>query len=184
LDCGCILLLAKEKNGVCLPRPKDRTGRARLPTQTNAATTPVRTGFGTKPTIGGKLWSGIYWHGSDSASLRAVRRKEYWSFQLIFLLIYVPLYVVGLALRENQGGIGMLVMGLCVVWSLACFVPSLSCAVRRLHDIGKSGWWLLISLVPLVGGIILIVFLATDSEPGPNKYGPSPKLLEQPAAIG
>jgi uncharacterized membrane protein YhaH (DUF805 family) len=112
------------------------------------------------------------------------RRKEYWSFQLIFLLIYVPLYVVGLALRENQGGIGMLVMGLCVVWSLACFVPSLSCAVRRLHDIGKSGWWLLISLVPLVGGIILIVFLATDSEPGPNKYGPSPKLLEQPAAIG
>jgi uncharacterized membrane protein YhaH (DUF805 family) len=112
------------------------------------------------------------------------RRKEYWSFQLVFLLIYGPLYVGGLALQQDGGGIGTLLLGLCILWSLACLVPSLSCGVRRLHDIGKSGWWLLISLIPLVGGIIVIVFLATDSESGPNQYGPNPKLLEQPAAIG
>ena len=111
------------------------------------------------------------------------RRKEYWYFQLVFFFIYAPLYVGGLAFQGKQGGISALLFVLCIVWSLACVVPSLSCGVRRLHDIGKSGWWLLISLVPLVGGIILLVFLATDSERGPNQYGPNPKLLQQPAVI-
>lgn len=48
-------------------------------------------------------------------------------------------------------------------------------SVRRLHDTGRSGWWLLIGLIPLAGAIVLLVFLCTDSEPGPNRFGPSPK---------
>jgi uncharacterized membrane protein YhaH (DUF805 family) len=69
------------------------------------------------------------------------------------------------------GGIG--VIGL--IYSLAVLVPGLAVGVRRLHDTDKSGWWLLIALIPLVGIIVLIVFFATDGQPGPNKYGPSEK---------
>ena len=58
---------------------------------------------------------------------------------------------------------------------LAIIVPSNPVGVRRLHDIGKSGWWLLIGLIPLVGAIVLLVFAVFDSQPGDNQYGPNPK---------
>lgn len=61
------------------------------------------------------------------------------------------------------------------LYSLAILVPSLALVWRRLHDIGKSGGWFFISLVPLVGWIILLVFLCKDSEPGDNAYGSNPK---------
>ena len=61
------------------------------------------------------------------------------------------------------------------LYSLAVLVPSIAVSVRRLHDTGRSGWWLLIGLIPLIGFIVLIVFLATDGEPGDNEYGPNPK---------
>jgi uncharacterized membrane protein YhaH (DUF805 family) len=54
-------------------------------------------------------------------------------------------------------------------------LPSVAVGVRRLHDTGRSGWWLLIGLIPLVGAVVLIVFFCTDSERGPNRWGPSPK---------
>ena len=95
------------------------------------------------------------------------RRREYWTFALISFLI-------GCAL----GVIGALVHGLAFlswVYSLAVLVPSIAVSVRRLHDTGRSGWWLLIGLIPLIGLIVLIVFLATDGEPGDNEYGPNPK---------
>jgi len=61
------------------------------------------------------------------------------------------------------------------IYSLLVLVPGLAVAVRRLHDIGKSGWMLLIGLIPIVGGIILLIWAASDSQPGDNQYGPNPK---------
>ena len=62
-----------------------------------------------------------------------------------------------------------------IIAYLAVLVPSLAVAVRRLHDTGKSGWFVLIGLVPLVGGIVMLVFTVMDSTPGDNQYGPNPK---------
>lgn len=58
---------------------------------------------------------------------------------------------------------------------LLLFLPSLGVAVRRLHDLGKSGWWFLIGLVPLIGGIVLLVWFCTEGEEASNQYGPNPK---------
>ncbi|MGB9029859.1 MAG: DUF805 domain-containing protein [Acidobacteriaceae bacterium] len=76
-------------------------------------------------------------------------------------------------------------MILCVIYCLAALGPSLAVGIRRLHDTNRSGWWILISLVPLIGGIWLIVLLATDGDPGENQFGPNPRgLPAQPATIG
>ena len=64
------------------------------------------------------------------------------------------------------------------LYSLAVFIPGFAVTVRRLHDTGKSGWWLLIFLVPLVGVIVFLVFMVKDSQPGENQYGPNPKVAE------
>jgi uncharacterized membrane protein YhaH (DUF805 family) len=101
------------------------------------------------------------------------RRKEYWMFvlfNLIFLIAALILdNVLGTAI-ENVG-YGLFY----ILYSLAVLIPALAVAVRRLHDIGKSGWWLFISFIPLIGGIWLLVLLATDGQAGENKYGPNPK---------
>ena len=70
----------------------------------------------------------------------------------------------------------MNVLGL--LYSLAVLLPSIGVGIRRLHDIGKSGWWLFINLIPLIGGIILLIWMVGDSQEGTNQYGPSPKLVE------
>jgi uncharacterized membrane protein YhaH (DUF805 family) len=100
------------------------------------------------------------------------RRKEYWMFTLIHLLIFLALEICGIALMKS--GIGTVLIGICGVYALAALIPALACCVRRLHDTGKSGWFVLLSFIPLVG-FILIVFLAIDGDSGPNVYGPSPK---------
>ncbi len=101
------------------------------------------------------------------------RRKEYWMFVLfnfIFSVIAIILdNILGLAF-ENVG-YGPIYL----LYSLAVFIPSLAVSVRRLHDIGKSGWFILISLIPFIGPIWLLVLMCTDSEPGENDYGPNPK---------
>jgi uncharacterized membrane protein YhaH (DUF805 family) len=94
-----------------------------------------------------------------------VRRETYWMFALFGLVISIVLTIIDAVL-----GIGFLGF----IYSLGVLLPSLGLAVRRLHDTGKTGWWLLISLVPLIGLIVLIVFLATDSH-DENSYGPNPK---------
>lgn len=94
------------------------------------------------------------------------RRKEYWMFYLIYIVIYIGLSVV-------DGFLGTI--WLTTIFSLVMLVPGLSYAARRLHDTGRSGWWQLIILVPLIGLIVLIVFLAQDSHPE-NEYGISPKF--------
>lgn len=95
------------------------------------------------------------------------RRSEYWWFFLFYLIVYMVLYTVDLTVF----GYPML-SGL---FALASFLPSLAVGVRRLHDTGRSGWWLLIGLIPLVGFIVLIIFYVGDSQPGDNKYGSNPK---------
>ena len=96
------------------------------------------------------------------------RRKEYWMFVLFNFIIYLVLVLV-----EGLLGFGGSVLG--GLYSLAVLVPSIAVGIRRLHDIGKSGWFLLIGLIPLIGTIILIVFFVQDSQPGENQYGPNPK---------
>ena len=96
-------------------------------------------------------------------------RAEYWWFFLANL-------IVSFVLQAIAGASNALVI-LAIVYSLAVLIPGLAVAVRRLHDTNKSGWWILISLVPFVGVIVLIVFLATDGDQGANQYGnPDPGL--------
>jgi uncharacterized membrane protein YhaH (DUF805 family) len=100
------------------------------------------------------------------------RRSEYWVFALISCVISYGLLFIDMAIFGTEfGGLGILSS----VYTLAVFLPALAVTVRRLHDTGRSGLWIFIILIPLVGGIVFLVFLATDSQRGPNKYGPYPK---------
>ncbi|UQZ89205.1 DUF805 domain-containing protein [Deltaproteobacteria bacterium Smac51] len=104
------------------------------------------------------------------------RRKEYWMFYLFYVIAYIILAIISSFLGENAA---MIIPGL---FALGVLLPMITLSIRRLHDIGKSGWWLLICLVPLVGSLILLVFTCLDSQPGANQYGPNPKGVENPAA--
>lgn len=111
------------------------------------------------------------------------RRKEYWFFTLISILISIALgFVDGFAgTLDATTGVGML-GGL---YSLVILIPSLAVMVRRLHDTGRTGWWFFLLFIPLIGAIVLLIFLLQDSKPGENKYGDNPKqdeLLEAEAA--
>ena len=101
------------------------------------------------------------------------RRKEYWMFFLISALISIVLTLLDILLgtysMEYEAG---LFSGL---YSLLILIPSIAVVVRRLHDTNRSGWWILISLIPLVGVIVLFVFICLDSQPGTNRFGANPK---------
>jgi Predicted membrane protein len=99
------------------------------------------------------------------------RRKEYWMYTLFMYVIALVLISVTYAISETLGSI------VYVLFILGTIAPGVTLGIRRLHDIGKSGWWMFISLVPFVGGIVLLVFLCLDSQPGENMYGPNPKGL-------
>ena len=110
-------------------------------------------------------WYAKCWKQYADFSGRA-RRTEYWMFALVNFGIAL--------LLELILGFTFLYF-LTYVYSLAIFIPSLAVCVRRLHDIGRSGWWYLIGLVPVVGWIILIIWFCTDSQPGANNWGENPK---------
>ncbi|QRF66907.1 DUF805 domain-containing protein [Ponticoccus alexandrii] len=93
-------------------------------------------------------------------------RGEYWKAVLLLIVINIAVGVVDTILT-GSGGVPFLGM----IFSLVTLVPSLAIGARRLHDIGKSGWWLLIGLIPLIGAIILIVWFAKKPDPAPNQYG-------------
>lgn len=94
------------------------------------------------------------------------RRREYWMYVLFYLIFYVGAVIIDYVI-----GLGLIAL----IYSLALLLPSISVAARRLHDTGRSGWWQLLALIPLIGAIIVIIFLVQDSTPGDNKYGPNPK---------
>ncbi|HET8692319.1 MAG TPA: DUF805 domain-containing protein [Steroidobacteraceae bacterium] len=101
------------------------------------------------------------------------RRSEYWYFVLFYFLICIVLAIVDTMTGTMSAQYGMGVLG--SLFALAMVIPSIAVGVRRLHDIGKSGWWLLVGFIPLVGLIVLIVWACRDSQPGTNAYGPNPK---------
>lgn len=101
------------------------------------------------------------------------RRKEYWMFTLFNFIVLAVLSILdgALGLVSYEAGVGVL-SGL---YSLVVLLPSLAVLVRRLHDTDRSGWWVLISLVPLIGVIVLLVFTCLDSKTGDNRFGAYPK---------
>lgn len=103
------------------------------------------------------------------------RRKEYWMYVLFYIIFGTIAIALDNLLGITMGGMGYGYGPLYLIFVLALFVPSIAVAVRRLHDTGKSGWWLLISFVPVIGGIWLIVLLAIEGKPGVNEYGANPK---------
>ena len=119
-------------------------------------------------------WYLLAWQRATDFSGRS-RRKEYWYFQLFngIVMIFLGLFAVAFS---DQGKPAMIPFGLMFTYGFVVFVPSLAVTIRRLHDIGKSGWWYLIAFVPFLGGIILFVFTLLDSDPDRNKYGPNPKV--------
>jgi uncharacterized membrane protein YhaH (DUF805 family) len=100
------------------------------------------------------------------------RRREYWIFELMNSAIALALFV--LAVMLGKAGYPYF-LGLPVLYIVATMIPSLSSLVRRLHDTNRSGWWLLIGMLPAVGPVILLGITVTDSDPGQNRFGPNPK---------
>lgn len=101
-------------------------------------------------------------------------RREFWYFVLFMFLIEFGLsFVFALFTRGGEG----VTQDVSALFALVFLIPTLAVSVRRLHDTGKTGWWLFLSLVPLVGSIVLIIFYCQDSQPGPNMYGGDPKTL-------
>ncbi|MFV2010783.1 MULTISPECIES: DUF805 domain-containing protein [Micromonosporaceae] len=101
------------------------------------------------------------------------RRAEYWWFVLFSTAVAIVGSILDLLLGTglDGGNLGILY----VVALLALALPSLAVAVRRLHDTERSGWWVLISPIPLIGPLVMLIFTVQDGTPGPNRFGPSPK---------
>ena len=96
-------------------------------------------------------------------------RIEFWMFVLLHIIfLFVFSFIDRFLGLADQGGVGPLT----VLYFLAVLIPGLAVIVRRLHDTGRSGWWIFINAIPTIGWIILLVFLLQGSERGENKYGP------------
>ncbi|MEC4019938.1 DUF805 domain-containing protein [Streptomyces sp. H27-D2] len=95
------------------------------------------------------------------------RRTEYWMFVLVSFGVSVVLSIADALLGTSPF--------IAALYSLAVFIPNLAVAIRRLHDTNRSGWWLLIGLIPFAGAIVLLVFMASEGEPQDNAHGANPK---------
>ncbi|CAJ1800318.1 Inner membrane protein YhaI [Aeromonas veronii] len=98
------------------------------------------------------------------------RRTEYWMFVLCNVIVMQLLGMVD----KLIGGDKEFISG---IYSLAVLLPSLAVAVRRLHDTDRSGWWLLLVLVPIIGTLVLIYFMVCNGQQGPNRFGDDPKAV-------
>lgn len=101
------------------------------------------------------------------------QRAEYWYFFLFYLLIYIALAIIDNVTGSLSADAEIGLLG--SIFVLGTLIPSVAVGVRRLHDTDRSGWWLLLAFVPVVGTIVLIVFMVQDSSPGNNRFGPNPK---------
>ena len=110
-------------------------------------------------------WYQLALHKYADFSTRS-RRMEYWMFLLINCVISIVIGIVGSMIGLKW---------ISYVYSIFLFVPSLAVSVRRLHDTGRSGWWLLLALIPVLGWLVLLFFYFQDSQPGDNEYGSNPK---------
>jgi uncharacterized membrane protein YhaH (DUF805 family) len=127
----------------------------------------VRSGFGNYVTFSGRA-----------------RRSEYW-FWVLFVII-ISAIAIGIdgvinpdlvTTTSGDGMYGVAATGgiVSAIVSLALFLPGLAVSIRRLHDLDRSGWWLLIILIPLIGAIVLLVFYCTEGTKGSNRFGEDPK---------
>ena len=96
-------------------------------------------------------------------------RKQFWLYALWLCVVYIVIGILSAALGEKAGNAVIV-----LVW-LALIVPNLAMIVRRLHDTDRSGWWVLISFLPLIGGLILFVFEVLPGTPGENRFGSQPQ---------
>ena len=117
------------------------------------------------------------------------RRKEYWCFLLINNLVCGVIMGIAAACAANLSRVGhyqqrdmeaYLGLGIvaCLVYGLVVTLPTLAVTVRRLHDTGRSGWFMLINVIPVIGLIVFFVTMLLDSQPGENRYGPNPKMSD------
>ncbi|KZN49159.1 DUF805 domain-containing protein [Pseudoalteromonas luteoviolacea] len=102
------------------------------------------------------------------------RRKEYWMFFLFNIIVSVILGFI-------DGLLGTSFLG--IIYALAIFVPTLALSVRRLHDTGRSGWWMLIAFIPIIGTLALFVFFILEGEESENQYGLNPKVANEGEAV-
>ena len=102
------------------------------------------------------------------------QRKEYWYFYLFMTIGQISLSLADMALIYFAGVSGFPNF----LFFLVTIIPALTVCVRRLHDTGRSGWWMLLFAIPIIGTILWIVFCAKDSQPGSNAYGPNPKGIQ------
>jgi uncharacterized membrane protein YhaH (DUF805 family) len=101
------------------------------------------------------------------------RRKEFWFFLLVNTLIALALAIVDVLTGTFDEDVGLgLLSGL---YAVAMIVPSIAVTVRRLHDTDRSGWWYLLVFLPVIGGLVILVFMLIDGTPGSNRFGPNPK---------
>jgi len=104
------------------------------------------------------------------------RRKEYWMFVLFNVLISIALGIVDGVLGFSAEASSIGILG--GIYSLAVLIPGIAVCVRRLHDVGKSGWYYLLFLIPIIGAIILLVWFCTEGERSTNAWGEDPKMGE------
>ena len=104
------------------------------------------------------------------------RRKEYWIFSLINYIIIFFLYILQIVMIESS--LWLIFPIIFFLYAVSVFLAGLAVNIRRLHDIGKRGWWYLIYLIPIIGAIWLTVLMCLDREPGENQWGENPKEIE------
>ncbi len=102
------------------------------------------------------------------------RRAEYWMFVVFQILVYIAVAIVGMIVSggDTNSTAASALMGLV---SLGLLIPSIAVTVRRLHDTNRTGWWIFISLIPVIGGLWLLVLTVLDGTPATNRFGPDPK---------
>ncbi|KID56271.1 membrane protein [Pseudoalteromonas luteoviolacea] len=98
------------------------------------------------------------------------RRKEFWMFSLFNVI-----FSIGLSLCDYVLGTSLLGF----VYAVVVFIPSLAVCVRRLHDTNRSGWWVFIAIIPVIGSIALIIFASLEGDVSENNYGPNPKYFNE-----
>ncbi|MBL4605224.1 MAG: DUF805 domain-containing protein, partial [Flavobacteriaceae bacterium] len=103
---------------------------------------------------------------------------EYWYYILANILIVISFYIIIFASAFFLGPMAILTIILIVLFGVANIIPNLAVIVRRLHDTNKSGWWVLLSLIPL-GGLVLLIFYCIEGDHGDNQYGTDPKDLSK-----
>ena len=109
------------------------------------------------------------------------RRKEFWMWYLFYVIVLIVAMILDGVLGtgfEIGYGVTTPYGWIYIIAALAHVIPGLAVSVRRLHDVGKSGWFMFISLIPIIGGIWLLVLMCTDGDSSENAYGPSPKSVE------